>query len=213
MVMRATARACMKREKSVSDKDQAKRSLQKKVMMKGNHPNGPDLDRDRKIVNQMLVIMMLPNHQFNVSRKERIKAIDLEMKHKLIELRNLMSEEGMTESVSVLQNLFGVDQHDRNRGQGHHVGMNLNSNANHANVRAKHSITIEQNACSKVAMAKKSRPAMACSDETIYDPAVECRTSSSSEDADKQDTSGETVEIDFDKLNVGPVFPDGTVVS
>ena len=117
----------------------------------------------------------------------------------------------MTESVSVLQTSFGVDQLERNRGQGHHDGMNLNSNANHANVQAKHSVTIDHDSCSKVAIPKRSRPAMTCSDETIYDAAVERRTSSSSEDADKQDTSGETVEIDFDKLNV-PVFSDGTVV-
>ena len=62
------------------------------------------------------------------SRKEKIKELDREMKQKLQELRNLMSEEGLQESVEMLDATFEVEQ-DRPRVR-QMSGKNLNANSN-----------------------------------------------------------------------------------
>ena len=123
------------------------------------------------------------------------------MKEKIRELRDLMAEEGMNESLNLLEETFKVK--DKSLGRScSESGKNSNSNAT---VKAKGKfkrLGMKQ----KIGVERLSPVQLnvAQSEDTIYDSAVKKRISSSSEEcpSDGQNTSDETFEIDFDKINV-----------
>ena len=134
------------------------------------------------------------------SRKEKIKELDREMKQKLQELRNLMSEEGLQESVEMLDATFEVEQ-DRPRLR---LPAGKNSNAN-SNVKpGKISVQKLKNIrrTSYNQYPKDANVRSVPSEDTIYQRAVNKRGSSSSEDANKQELSDESLDVGLNNLNV-----------
>ena len=134
------------------------------------------------------------------SRKEKIKELDREMKQKLQELRNLMSEEGLQESVEMLDAMFEVEQ-DRPQVR-QTSGKNLNANSNvKSNKLSTQKLKYNRRAsCDRYPRDTnvKSVP----SEDTIYERAVNKRGSSSSEDANQQDLSDESLDVGLNNLNV-----------
>ena len=97
-------------------------------------------------------------------KREQIKRLDQEMKQRILELKKLMSDRGMTESAAELQQLEGQSE----------VAANRNTNA------ALHS-------------CKANREVPSRSEETIYKNAVPKRASSSSDEG-PIDTSDELID-------------------
>ena len=134
------------------------------------------------------------------SCKEKIKELDREMKQKLQELCNLMSEEGLQESVEMLDATFEVEQ-DRPRVR---LPAGKNSNAN-SNVKpGKISVQKLKNIrrTSYNQYPKDANVRSVPSEDTIYERAVNKRGSSSSEDANQQELSDESLDVGLNNLNV-----------
>ena len=112
------------------------------------------------------------------------------MKTKLQELQSILQSSGMDESAEVLETtLQMVSRREASAGEGTNKNMN-------ANVRHK----LSKN--DKVQKSNLNQINETQSDEMIYDRAINVRTSSSSEELENQNTSDETIEVDFDKINM-----------
>ena len=114
--------------------------------------------------------------------KEKICALDQEMKEKIVELHKLMSEGGLTESAQMLNNCLPLvnperraDSGERHNTNQYEVEQGLNQARIefdlNANCNASHNLN------NRVVISKNSR-----SEETINESAVPKRTSLSSED-------------------------------
>ena len=118
-----------------------------------------------------------------MSKQDRIKQIDAEMKERIEELHKLMSDGGLQESAELLGKMM-VPNRERNRdkngdreGQGQSNVLNTNDNASKR--------IVEQE-------PKEKQPAADKSLETIYESVVPKRISSSSEE-EFVNTSGDSV--------------------
>ena len=134
-----------------------------------------------------------------LSREERIKQLDEEMKTKIKELHDLVVEGGLQNTTSELGVSFNVPKKVANPQQGNASFANKNDNA---------SVNRSKVAQPKSIMKNKRTPngsSPTHSEETIYKDAVptqfQNRISSSSDDLDI-DTSDETINFDFGDLNL-----------
>ena len=105
------------------------------------------------------------------SDAEKIRKIDIEMTNKLKELHDLMSEEGMDESVEMVEKCAAILKSKQRRSRSEDAGTGENRNLNASNLlhQSKRGVTLPP-------------PVTSNSEETIYESAVPKRNSSSSED-------------------------------
>ena len=114
-----------------------------------------------------------PTSQGSTEQNKKIKELDLEMKKRLLDLKEMMTHQGLTESVGVLESCFGVSAtNGKRQGKGRRIlkdVVNDNQNAN---------LMQTNNSQSEV---------------TIYQNAVPKRNSSSSEDGGILDSSDKLI--------------------
>ena len=133
-----------------------------------------------------------------LTREERIKKLDQEMKEKIKELHALVTGSGLQETASVMQENFeGLTPSTSSQGRAKQSGLNKNINSNvGASVHKKNDKSLNKSLESP-------------SEETIYKRAVEKqnRGSSSSEDFEIEGHDG-NLNNDFDQMNLipGPIL-------
>ena len=141
------------------------------------------------------------------NRKRRIKILDIEMQDRLKEIRELLSQGGLDQSVKEVDKIQ-VENANRHKSE---PGMNFNHNSNRNEVVNKGIIKDRQAGRRPHSVGQVNYDTTrSISDDTIYENAVPMkeRRSSSSDEANGTDSSREILSMHFDDMNI----LDGSIV-
>ena len=143
-----------------------------------------------------------PQPQSSV-RNERIHELDVEMKTKLVQMRHLLVQGGLTESVQEIdQTIDSLTDNRRKKGRNKCKFQNGNENGNSNKSNSIMKKQMRRQVQNPITLADKLLESL--SEETIYKNAVpkKSHASSSSEDNDLVNTSDETTNDQMGDLNL-----------